>query len=99
MHTCSLPDFGDMTNAKLAAKVARKFRPTNRQAEATVGIFLARLTKALRGGDKAELQGFGGCGTRSRIARQRRNPRTGSAIPVPAQGGTLLQDWQGTPGK
>lgn len=50
-----------------------------------MGIFLARLTKALRGGDKAELQGFGSSRTQSRNARQRRNPGTGSAVPVPAR--------------
>ena len=74
-----------MTKAELAARVADKVHLTNRQAEAVVGIFLACITEALREGDKVELRGFGSFRTRSRGARQGRNPRTGGTVPVPAK--------------
>ena len=74
-----------MTKAELAARIADKVHFTNRQAEAVVGIFLACITEALREGDKVELRGFGSFRTRSRGARQGRNPRTGDAVQVPAR--------------
>ena len=74
-----------MTKAELAARVADKVHLTNRQAEAVVGISLACITEALREGGKVELRGFGSFRTRSRGARQGRNPRTGETVPVPAK--------------
>lgn len=74
-----------MTKAELTARVADKVHLTNRQADAVVGIFLASITEALREGDKVELRGFGSFRTRSREARQGRNPRTGDTVPVPAK--------------
>ena len=74
-----------MTKAELTARVTDKVHLTNRQAEAVVGIFLACITEALREGDKVELRGFGSFRTRSRGARQGRNPRTGDAVQVPAK--------------
>ena len=74
-----------MTKAELTARIADKVHLTNRQAEAIVGIFLASITEALREGDKVELRGFGSFRTRSRDARQGRNPRTGDAVQVPAK--------------
>ena len=74
-----------MTKTELAARVADKVHLTNRQAEAIVGIFLTCISEALQEGDKAELRGFGSFRTRSRNARQGRNPRTGDAVQVPAK--------------
>ena len=66
-----------MTKAELAARVADKVCLTNRQAEAIINILFTCITEALREGDKVELRGFGSFRTRSRNARQGRNPRTG----------------------
>ena len=74
-----------MTKTELAARVADKVHLTNRQAEAIVGIFLTCISEALQEGDKVELRGFGSFRTRSRNARQGRNPRTGDAVQVPAK--------------
>ena len=46
---------------------------------------LACITEALREGDKVELRGFGSFRTRSRNARQGRNPKTGDAVQVPCK--------------
>ena len=74
-----------MTRTELAARVADKVHLTNRQAEAIVNILFTCITEALREGDKVELRGFGSFRTRSRNARQGRNPRTGGAVHVPAK--------------
>ena len=74
-----------MTKAELAARVADKVHLTNRQSEAIINIVLRCIGEALREGGKAELRGFGSFRTRSRDARQGRNPRTGDAVQVPAK--------------
>ena len=74
-----------MTKAELAERVADRVHLTKRQTEAIVGILLACITEALREGDKVELRGFGSFRTRSRNARQGRNPKTGDAIQVPCK--------------
>ena len=74
-----------MTKAELAERVADRVHLTKRQTEAIVGILLACITEALRERDKVELRGFGSFRTRSRNARQGRNPKTGDAIQVPCK--------------
>ena len=74
-----------MTKAELAERVADRVHLTKRQTEAIVGILLACITEALREGDKVELRGFGSFRTRSRNARQGRNPKTGDAVQVPCK--------------
>ena len=80
-----------MTRTELAARVADKVHLTNRQAEAIVNILFTCITEALREGDKVELRGFGSFRTRSRNARQGRNPRTGDAVQVPAKKAPFLR--------
>ena len=74
-----------MTKAELAARVADKVHLTNRQSEAIINIVLRCIAEALREGDKVELRGFGSFRTRSRNARQGRNPRTGEVVEVPSK--------------
>ena len=74
-----------MTKAELAARVADKVHLTNRQSEAAINIVLRCIAEALREGDKVELRGFGSFRTRSRNARQGRNPGTGEAVQVPSK--------------
>ena len=74
-----------MTKAELAARVADKVHLTNKQSEAIINIVLRCIAEALREGDKVELRGFGSFRTRSRNARQGRNPRTGEAVQVPSK--------------
>jgi len=74
-----------MTKAELAARIADKVHLTNRQSEAVINIVLRCIAEALRERDKVELRGFGSFRTRSRNARQGRNPRTGEAVQVPSK--------------
>lgn len=74
-----------MTKAELAARVADRAHLTNRQSEAIINIVLRCIGEVLREGGKVELRGFGSFRTRSRNARQGRNPRTGEAVQVPAK--------------
>ena len=71
-----------MTKAELAARVAAKVHLANRQAEIIIDIFITSISQALQDGDKVELRGFGSFRTRSRGARQGRNPRTGDTVSV-----------------
>ena len=87
-----------MTKAELAARVADKVHLTNRQSEAVINIVLRCIAEALREGDKVELRGFGSFRTRSRNARQGRNPRTGEAVQVPSKRVPFFKGREGPPG-
>ena len=43
------------------------------------------MVRALRGGDKIEIRGFGSFRCRQRAPRQGRNPKTGIRVAVPAK--------------
>jgi integration host factor subunit beta len=43
------------------------------------------VVRALRGGDKIEIRGFGSFRTRQRQARIGRNPKTGERVEVPSK--------------
>ena len=74
-----------MTKSELAGRVADRVHLTKRQTEAIVNILFTCITEALREGDKVELRGFGSFRTRSRNAREGRNPKTGDAVQVPSK--------------
>lgn len=74
-----------MTKAELAGRVADKIHLTKKQTEAIVNILFACITDALKEGDKVELRGFGSFRTRSRNAREGRNPKTGDAVQIPSK--------------
>jgi len=74
-----------MTKVELAARVADRVHLTNSQAEGVINFVLKCITEALRDGDKVELRGFGSFRSRSRNARQGRNPRTGEVVQVPSK--------------
>ena len=74
-----------MNKAELFAAVAEKTGFTKKDAEAAVNAFVASVEKALVKGDKVQLIGFGTFETRTRKARQGRNPRKpGEIIKIPA---------------
>ena len=50
-----------------------------------VNILFSCITEALKEGDKVELRGFGSFRTRSRNAREGRNPKTGDAVHIPSK--------------
>jgi integration host factor subunit beta len=48
-------------------------------------FYVFDIVKALRGGDKIEIRGFGSFRTRQRQPRIGRNPKTGTRVEVPAK--------------
>lgn len=53
--------------------------------EQVVDIFFDEISQRLAEGGRVELRGFGAFSTRSREARQGRNPRTGATVKVEAK--------------
>src|SRR5690349_25056395 len=54
----------------------------HRDVERIINIVLDEITGALAQGDRVELRGFGAFTVKHRAARQGRNPRTGTPVPV-----------------
>lgn len=55
------------------------------QAEKALEAFMEVTAKALKGGDKVQLLGFGTFAVTVRKARTGRNPITGASIEIPAK--------------
>ena len=73
-----------MNKAELIAAVAAAAEISKKDAETAVSATLDAITAALKEGDKVQLVGFGGFGTKKREARMGRNPKTKEAIEIPA---------------
>ncbi len=54
----------------------------HRDVERNVNVVFDEIVEALSRGDRVELRGFGAFTVKHRAARQGRNPRTGTAVPV-----------------
>jgi integration host factor subunit beta len=74
-----------MTKADLVEKVANEAEMTKKDAEQLVEIIFDSIISTLNKGEKIELRGFGSFRVRQRNARQGRNPKTGSAVNIPAK--------------
>ena len=55
------------------------------EIEKVVNTFFDEIAQRLAQGGRVELRGFGAFSTRSRDARQGRNPRTGASVSVPGK--------------
>lgn len=73
-----------MNKSELINEVARKTGLSRREAEAGVQAMLDLIAKELAKGGKITLTGFGTFDVGKRKARSGVNPRTGSAIKIPA---------------
>lgn len=73
-----------MNKTELVAAVAEKAGISKKDADAAVAAVVASVTDALAKGEKVQLIGFGTFETRTRAAKQARNPRTGETMTVPA---------------
>ena len=74
-----------MTKRDLIEEVARRYpRFSRREAEVVVNTVFDDLTEALARGERIELRGFGSFSVKHRPARERRNPRNGAIVSVPA---------------
>ncbi len=73
-----------MTKAELVEKIAAKAGMTKTAAEKSLNAFLASVQNTLLADGKLTLTGFGTFAVEKRKARKGRNPRTGTAINIPA---------------
>ena len=58
---------------------------TGDEIERIVDLFFSQVSQRLADGGRVEIRGFGAFSTRSRNPRKGRNPRTGTAVDVPAK--------------
>ncbi len=73
-----------MNKAAIAEAVHGKLGGTKVQAEEVVDVVIDSIVKTLKSGDEVSIAGLGIFSTKTRAARQARNPRTGETISVPA---------------
>ena len=73
-----------MNKAELASHVAAETSVPKAKADSVVNAVFAAIGEALARGEKVTIAGFGSFATRSRSARQGRNPATGESIAIPA---------------
>jgi integration host factor subunit beta len=73
-----------MTKSQLIEHIAEKAPHVHpKRIEAIVNALFARMTQALKAGERIELRGFGCFDVKSRMARIGRNPKTGAPVPLP----------------
>jgi len=72
-----------MTKADLVEEVARVTDLPRKESEIVVETIFESIIKALQGGEKIEIRGFGSFRTRPRKGRIGRNPKTGARVEVP----------------
>lgn len=74
-----------MNKAELIDKVARKTLLTKQQSEQVLDAALEVIARAVSRGDDVKLVGFGTFCRTTRKSRPGRNPKTGTALTIPAQ--------------
>ena len=73
-----------MNKAELASHVAAETSVPKATADRVVSAVFAAIGEALARGEKVTIAGFGSFATRTRPARQGRNPATGESIAIAA---------------
>ena len=73
-----------MNKSALCAHVAARAGVSRATADAAVSAMVSAIAEALAGNETVAIAGFGAFSTRSRPARQRRNPATAESIALPA---------------
>lgn len=73
-----------MNKASIVDAVYAKLGGTKVQAEEVVDIVIDSIISTLKKGGEVSIAGLGIFSTKTRAARQARNPRTGESISVPA---------------
>ena len=78
-----------MNKSELTDALSSRSGLTKSDADSVVNALFATdngiITRALKGGDKVQITGFGTFEARKRKARMGRNPRTGEEIEIPAR--------------
>lgn len=73
-----------MNKAAIVDAIHTKLGGTKVQAEEVVDTMIDSIVNTLKKGDEVSIAGLGIFSTKTRAARQARNPRTGETISVPA---------------
>ena len=73
-----------MKKSDLSAHVASQTAMSKAQAHSAVDAVLSAIAEALARGESVVLPGFGTFATKTRAARQGRNPHTGESIAIAA---------------
>jgi len=73
-----------MNKQSIVEAVHAKLGGTKVQAEEVVDTMINTIVNALKQGSEVSIAGLGIFATKTRAARQARNPRTGETIQVPA---------------
>lgn len=73
-----------MNKVDIANAVHAKLGGTKVQAEEVVDIVIDSIVSTLKKGGEVSIAGLGIFSTKTRAARQARNPRTGQSIQVPS---------------
>lgn len=73
-----------MKKSDLSSHVASQASLSKAAADNVVNTVFSAITDALAKGEAVAIAGFGTFTTKSRAAREGRNPRTGEAIAIPA---------------
>lgn len=74
-----------MTKEDLVRTLRTTVELSHKDAGIVVESIFDQIARALHGGDKVEIRGFGSFRTRERRGRIARNPRTGARVDVPAK--------------
>lgn len=74
-----------MNKADLVDIVSKEAGTTKKDAETVINVMMDTIIKAVSGGDKVTLVGFGTFEARQRKARTGRNPKTNEPINIPAK--------------
>ena len=85
LETPSGRERGGITKADLVEEIARQTGLSEKDVGIVVNEILENILRALAGGDKVELRGFGSFNVKERRSRRARNPRTGQGVYVPAK--------------
>jgi len=87
-----------MNKNELIASISNATGLTKTDSAKALDAFITSVTKSLKAGEEVRLVGFGTFGVTKRAATTGRNPRTGTAIKIPARNvakfkpGKALQD-------
>ena len=73
-----------MDKTELIEVIAKESGLKKKDAEAAVVAFVNAVETALANGEKVQLVGFGTFETKTRAAREGRNPKTGETIKIAA---------------
>ncbi len=73
-----------MNKTELIAAAAAAANVSKKDAAAVIDAAIAAVTASLKKGDKVQLIGFGTFETRTRAAREGKNPRNGEKIKIAA---------------